>query len=368
MFEIIIKDLKLFGYHGVHEFEKTNGQYFLFNIRAKLENKNISKNIGLYKDDISGTVNYSEIINVVKDINLKNKFNLLETLSYEIAKKIFSSFGMIKYLEVCVEKINPPINEDIGSVGVKFKAARKDFFKELQNEKSQNADSQNTELQIIELQNEGLQNLESKNEGFHNEKLQNKEFQIGKSLNRGQVINFSMELSFKNCIYLSLGSNLGDRKENLKTAVNKLSKNKELAILKVSSIYETEPMYYEKQESFYNIVLKCTLKEGIKDKIFLTQKAFELLGYLKFIEFSMKRKQDSIRNGPRIIDIDIIYFYNLNLQSDILNLPHQKYKERNFVLIPLSEIEPDFLVENLNILEYIKLKNYKDKVKKVTDW
>ena len=297
MFKIKIKDLKLFGYHGVKQEEKTSGQNFLFNISIDIAKDSFEKD-GLYQDNILDTVNYSEIITLIKEINSNNRFNLLETFSEVLAKKIISYSPLILKVKVRIEKISPPIKESIGSVGVEFELER--------------------------------------NPNSH---------------------DYEPKTSKKSIVFLSLGSNLGDREKNLRDAVKKLRANQNLDVISISSIYETEPMYVENQEYFYNIVLKAAIKS--------TYSAFELLGYAKMIEFDLGRKSAYARYGPRIIDIDILTFDELKIDSDLLGLPHPKIFERNFVLVPLSEISPDFMIKNKNILDYISERNFKEKVVKI---
>src|SRR4030042_4043378 len=124
MFKIKIKDLKLFGYHGVKQEEKTNGQNFLFNINIDVARDSFRKD-NLYQDNILETVNYSEIISLIKEINSKNRFNLLETFSEVLAERIISYSPLILKVKVRIEKISPPIKERISSVGVEFELERK---------------------------------------------------------------------------------------------------------------------------------------------------------------------------------------------------------------------------------------------------
>lgn len=112
MFRILIKNLNLFGYHGVREEEKTNGQNFLFNITIYI------KKGSLVGDNIESTVNYSDVIKLVKKINSKERFNLLETLSQNLAAKILNMSQLIKKVKVRVEKTSSPIEENLQSVGV----------------------------------------------------------------------------------------------------------------------------------------------------------------------------------------------------------------------------------------------------------
>lgn len=128
-------------------------------------------------------------------------------------------------------------------------------------------------------------------------------------------------------IYLGLGSNLGDRISNLVSAVERLSQK--MKIKKLSSVYETEPLYVKEQSLFLNAVLSATT---ILDP-------FELLRFIKVIESDLGR-QASFRNAPRLIDIDIIFYGEQVIDTAELAIPHPRIAERAFVLVPLAEIAP----------------------------
>jgi len=128
-------------------------------------------------------------------------------------------------------------------------------------------------------------------------------------------------------VYLSLGSNLGDRKENIERAIKELSKLGK--VLKISRFYETKPYGYFDQPDFLNSALLMETELGPE----------VLLEKLKEIERNMGRK-DSGKWRERIIDIDIIFYDDLIVDSPNLKIPHPEMQFREFVLRPLSEIEP----------------------------
>jgi 2-amino-4-hydroxy-6-hydroxymethyldihydropteridine diphosphokinase len=129
-------------------------------------------------------------------------------------------------------------------------------------------------------------------------------------------------------IYLALGSNLGDRMGNLTSAVKHLSQK--IKIKKLSSVYETEPMYVKQQPLFLNAVLSASTK--------LTP--IQLLHFIKDIESALGR-QPSYRNAPRLIDIDILFYGDRVIDTSKLTIPHPRITERAFVLVPLAEIAPE---------------------------
>ncbi len=128
-------------------------------------------------------------------------------------------------------------------------------------------------------------------------------------------------------VYLALGANLGDRRGNLAAALQRLREVMEID--RVSSIYETDPVGYTDQPRFLNIA--CCGKTWLD--------AENLLRYAKEIETAIGRKP-SFRNGPRPIDIDILFYDDLRLEQEDLTIPHPRLRERAFVLAPLAEIAP----------------------------
>jgi 2-amino-4-hydroxy-6-hydroxymethyldihydropteridine diphosphokinase len=129
-----------------------------------------------------------------------------------------------------------------------------------------------------------------------------------------------------NHIYLSLGSNIGDRQAHLQQALQELESAK-IQILRVSRIYETEPYGYRAQAWFLNLVAEVET----------TQLPFHLLNTIHRIERKLKRHR-IFRNGPRTIDIDIVFYRNAVIKTPTLQIPHPRYKERAFVLAPLSDL------------------------------
>ena len=143
-------------------------------------------------------------------------------------------------------------------------------------------------------------------------------------------------------IFIGLGSNLGNKEGNIKKAID-LMKEK-CKILKVSSLYETEPVGYKNQDWFLNCALKA--------KTNLNPKA--LLKFLKSIENKMLRVK-TIKNGPRTIDLDILFYDDKIINENDLIVPHPRMHERLFVLEPLKEICPDIVHPKLKkSITYLK--------------
>lgn len=192
-------------------------------------------------------------------------------------------------------------------------------------------------------------------------------------------------------VYISLGSNLGRKKVNIRRAIKLLSKEKDIKILKVSSLYETEPMGYVKSapsapegrdfatgEEGRDF---ATGEEG-RDLVFGGQDWFvnaclkaetnlsprQLLSVLKNIEKKFRRKRRFIKWGPRTIDLDILLYNNLKLKTKDLVIPHPEMHQRAFVLIPLMELEPNLIhpTKRKSILELLANLKRSKEVKRLT--
>ncbi len=130
-------------------------------------------------------------------------------------------------------------------------------------------------------------------------------------------------------VYLSLGSNVGDRDKNLRTAIASLA-DANVRVTRLSSFYETEPVDLREQRWFLNCVVEGTTK--------IT--ALELLRALREIERRMG-SQKLVPKGPRLIDMDILLYGEETIDAPELQVPHPRMLLRKFVLVPLAEIAPN---------------------------
>ena len=138
--------------------------------------------------------------------------------------------------------------------------------------------------------------------------------------------------------FLSLGSNLSNRRQQILTSLKFLERDINIKIINKSSFYLTEPMYYTNQNDFYNIVIQITTLYNVMD----------LLSICKKIENNMGRDFTKKKYHSRLIDIDILTFDNKIIKNNELSIPHKKIDERKYVLLPWSEIAPQFIVPELN--------------------
>jgi 2-amino-4-hydroxy-6-hydroxymethyldihydropteridine diphosphokinase len=129
-------------------------------------------------------------------------------------------------------------------------------------------------------------------------------------------------------VIVALGSNLGDRLDNLRRAIEAIAR--ETKLTDYSSVYETEPMYQEDQGPFLNCVI--ALETNMSPRT--------LMGLLKAVEEEIGRERTGPRYGPRTIDLDILFFGDEVISEPFLEIPHPRIAERAFVLVPLKEIRP----------------------------
>jgi 2-amino-4-hydroxy-6-hydroxymethyldihydropteridine diphosphokinase len=147
-------------------------------------------------------------------------------------------------------------------------------------------------------------------------------------------------------VYLALGTNLGDRSANLKQTIAALTP--QMDVKAKSQVYETPPWGFEEQPKFLNQVVKANT--------YLDPEP--LLKHLKRLEVALGR-QESFPNGPRLIDIDLLFYDDLVLNKPSLVIPHPRLHERGFVLLPLMDVAPNLVhpVQQKTVQELVALVN-----------
>ena len=137
-------------------------------------------------------------------------------------------------------------------------------------------------------------------------------------------------------VFLSLGTNIGDRLHNLEKVYFLIEMEEKINIISKSKIYETSPVENLNQEYFLNQIIK----------IDTDIEPLQLLNLIKSIENQMGRIELKKKYMPRIIDIDILAYQDLILNNEILCIPHPKIKFRKFILKPWTDISPDYILPN----------------------
>jgi len=146
--------------------------------------------------------------------------------------------------------------------------------------------------------------------------------------------------------FVGLGSNLGDREENLRRAIDALGSLPGTAVVRKSHLRETEPVGFQDQPRFLNgaVELETSLE------------AFELLGAMLDIERRLGRRRAGVKGGPRTIDLDLLVYDDLQIAEPGLELPHPRLAERRFVLEPLADLDPALAVPGRGAVETLLAK------------
>jgi len=257
--KIFIKDLEIYGYHGVNEEEKRMGQKFLISAKLFLDLSPAGKS-----DDLCKTVNYGQLSQELEKEFNKNKYDLIEKAAEELSKFVLLNYGDVERAIITIKKPWAPIGKPIDYAAV----------------------------------------------------------QIDRSWNR---------------VFIGVGSNLGDKRENIKLAAEKINSSGLSKIINESPQYETKPVGYLEQDNFINAVFEV--------KTLLNPKEFIKL--LLEIEKELKRER-LIKWGPRTIDLDILLYNDIVTSSEELVIPHLRMHERLFVIKPLCDIAPYLIHPLLN--------------------
>jgi 2-amino-4-hydroxy-6-hydroxymethyldihydropteridine diphosphokinase len=131
-------------------------------------------------------------------------------------------------------------------------------------------------------------------------------------------------------VYISIGSNIGDLLDNCCRAIEALRSDPDIYVIERSSFYRTAPVDFREQDWFLNAALK--LQTAVQP--------IQLLKRMQAIQHKLGRKADTVRFGPRVIDMDIIFYGNQVFETAELILPHPRMHKRRFVLQPICDIDP----------------------------
>ena len=249
--EIIISGLKIFAWHGVYEEEKEKGQNFIVNAKLSLDTSLAGES-----DSLEDSVDYGKVCLFINDFMRINRFNLLEAVANQMARKIMVRFPMTQSVELEVMKPEAPIPLPFENVSVK----------------------------------------------------------ITRSWHR---------------TYIATGSNMGDSEDLIENAIANLDSDENCRVIRKSKMYRSKPYGGVEQDDFYNSVFCMdTLYSPI-----------ELLTRLQEEEKEANRER-LVKWGPRTLDLDIIYYDDEIVEREHLRIPHVDMTNRDFVLLPLSEVAP----------------------------
>lgn len=248
---IRIRNLEVFGHHGVYREENKLGQKFIVCADLYMD----TRTAGL-SDDIEQSVNYGEVCKLIDKHMREKTFYLIEAAAEDLAKAILLKFDRIERVELEVKKPWAPIGLPIEEVSVKIDRKWHDA-------------------------------------------------------------------------YIGLGSNMGDKWDNINEALKKMSLDDDIKVMEVSTLIETRPYGYEEQDDFLNGAVHITTLYS----------PAELLKCLSEFENLAGRKRE-IHWGPRTLDLDILFYDDIILDTRELTIPHFDMINRDFVLKPLNEIAP----------------------------
>lgn len=265
MDKIKITGIEFYAYHGVLQSEKEQGQTFSIDCE-------FTTDTSLCGDDLSKTVNYSDVICEIVSFSQNNRYDLLEALANNLAKHILLKFPLIKELTLTIHKPHAPIPTKFSD------------------------------------------------------------------------ITLTVTRKWETC-YLAIGSNLGDRQKNLDTVWQEIEKHPEIQGIYKSDYIETEPYGVVDQPDFLN--------GAVKIRTILTP--LELLEFCNKTEMLCGRVRTR-HWGERTLDVDILMYGDMVLFTEELKLPHPEMYKRDFVLKPLSQIEPYLIhpIMRKNTLELLK--------------
>lgn len=251
MDQLIIKDLELFGYHGVNPEEKAMGQKFIVEAKITLDLSEAGES-----DSLESAINYAKLCHELQDVFTSTKHDLIERAATVLCEYILTHYPQVSEVDLTLKKPWAPIHLPIDYPAIRL--IRK----------------------------------------WHT-------------------------------AYIAVGANMGDKKENIETAMASIDSSWHTSITRKSSLIETDPVGYEDQDTFVNGIFEIkTLLTPVK-----------LIRWLLSIEKDLKRER-VIRWGPRTIDLDVIYYDDIITSLEEIVIPHPRMHERGFVLKPLNEIAP----------------------------
>lgn len=251
MDRIRIRNLEVYGYHGVYKEENKLGQKFIICADLYVDVRAAGLN-----DDINLSVNYGDICKLI-DAHMREKTcYLIEAAAEDLARTILKKYERIKKIDIEIKKPWAPIGLPIEEVSVRIER------------------------------------------GWHD-------------------------------VYIALGSNMGDKQDYLNDAIKKLKSDDDIIVCEVSQFITTEPYGYVEQDDFLNAVAH----------IRTLYTPYELLHCLHEFENLAGRKR-TVHWGPRTLDLDILLYDDIILDSPQLTIPHRDMLNRDFVLGPLNEIAP----------------------------
>lgn len=308
MQRIYIKGLEIFAFHGVNPEEKADGQKFILDITLHAD-----LSAAMASDDLADTVNYAAVRKAVQRVMTGEKYDLIEHTAARVADAILADFPQVAKAEVLLKKPDAPMNAVFDYVAVEVIRTREDAPVPEKTEQPVTAPS-SPDWEAEEADLDDGQPLTEDDS----------------ALGKGKKLLKKLAGPGYQQAYIALGTNMGDKGENLNRAVWALASIPGVKVSALSRVYETKPVGFVKQDNFYNAVIRVETT--------LSPRA--LLGACLGVEAGMGRVRGR-KNGPRVIDLDLLLYEGKVINSEELTLPHPRMEERAFVLSPLCDILQD---------------------------
>lgn len=334
MQKIYIKGLEIFAFHGVNPEEKADGQKFVLDITLHAD-----LSAACASDKLNDTVNYAAVRKTVQRVMTGDKYDLIEHAAARVAEAVLVEFERVRRVDVLLKKPDAPMNAVFDYVAVEVSRSREEGCFLPANGPSSMEDGHADEeadgtreagaSQVPE--NAAANRMEPREDSSGADgRPASAETDSGSALSKGKSLLRKLKGPDYRQAYIALGSNMGDKGENLNRAVWALASIPGVKVSALSRVYETRPVGFARQEDFYNAVIRVETT--------LSPRA--LLGTCLGIEAGMGRIRGR-KNGPRVIDLDLLLYEGKVCQSEELTLPHPRMEERAFVLSPLCDILQD---------------------------
>ncbi|HHU06887.1 MAG TPA: 2-amino-4-hydroxy-6-hydroxymethyldihydropteridine diphosphokinase [Clostridiaceae bacterium] len=322
---ITLKGMEFFTHLGVRSEEKEQGQKIIIDLDLSCYYLR-----GILSDDLEETVNYSAVYDFVKEKAEAARNDLIEYLAGEIADGVFDRFPLVAELSLTIKKPFAPIKGKFDYMAFTLTQSRDNESVAAQGTEGTHALTSVTEVltdetiaDVQELTDSSKMLAEDATSSTDALTSDTKILAEGAT---GAKSGTKDELSHE--VYISLGSNIGDREGHLIYALCRLEDTPGIRLERISSLYETLPWGETQQRDFFNAV--AVLHTSLEP--------LAILDICQAIENERGRTRE-IKWGARSLDLDLIFYDDLELNSERLTLPHPLYQERDFVLVPLAEIK-----------------------------
>ncbi|WP_296665973.1 2-amino-4-hydroxy-6-hydroxymethyldihydropteridine diphosphokinase [Demequina sp.] len=294
--QIIVQGIRMTAFHGVYAPEKESGQLFLADVVA-----HVSTRAAATRDELRRTANYSDIADRAADVLGGDPADLLETVAEHIARSVLEMEG-VHCVDVVVHKPQAPLHVEFRDVMVKIRRDMKSGSlwadKRIGSSAGGSGDPFGAPPRAMDPADE-------------------------------QPLKPVMA-------YLALGGNIGDVDTTFREALWEMHKIPGIAVQRASSLFKTAPVGGPDQDDFLNVVVEVQTALAPR----------ELLAACQGVEVLHGRERLE-ENGPRTLDIDIVAFGDLVLDTEDLTVPHPRATERAFVMQPWATLVPEFVVPGL---------------------